>query len=64
MEDYVSAREAAKELGLTYHALLARVRKGQIKAERVGWAVLIHQDEVKRVRDLNDNHAGLASSAR
>lgn len=48
LADYMTARQAATALGLRYETLLARVRSGKIKAERAGWAVLIHREEVER----------------
>lgn len=59
MEDYVSAKEAARALGIGYAAFMARVRRNTIACKRVGWSVLIHKDEIERVKQdgLNRNKA-------
>ena len=46
--DYVSAKDAAESIGITYQLLMSRIRKGKISAEKKGWAVFIHKDEVAR----------------
>ena len=63
MTEYIPAKQAAEELGLKYGTLLARVRAGTVKAERVGWAVLVRKDEVERIK-RNANNQNLAKSAR
>lgn len=47
LDEYLTAREAAKAMGITYSTLLARVRKDKIKSVKVGWALLIPKSEVK-----------------
>lgn len=63
MRGYITAREAASELGMNYHTFLARVRRGKIKAKRFGWVIMIPVNEVKRVRANADNQS-LAGAAR
>lgn len=48
MDDYLTAREAAVQIGISYSAVMARIQKGKIAAVRKGWALFIHKDEVKR----------------
>lgn len=55
MDNYLTAKEAATELGLQYSTLLARIRTGKVKATKRGWAVFIHRDEVRRVKNENHN---------
>lgn len=50
---WISAKEAAEILGLKYPTLLARVRAGTVKAEKVGWAVLISTEELERLKSDN-----------
>lgn len=50
MREYLTAREAAQETGIAYFTLLARIRKGTVKAEMANRTVLIHRDEVIRVK--------------
>lgn len=51
LDDYISAKEAAIEIGIEYSLLMARIYKGKIKAEKKGWATLIHRDEVARAKE-------------
>ena len=62
MQKYVSAKEAASQLGLKYITLLARVRRGKIKCKRVGWSVLISVTEVERIKQ-DDHLKTVAKSA-
>jgi predicted site-specific integrase-resolvase len=48
LKDYVTAQEAADAIGISYHLLMARIRKGLIKSTKKGWATLVHKDEVKK----------------
>ncbi len=50
MREYLTAREASEETGVAYFTLLARIRKGTVKAERANNTVLIHRDEVLKVK--------------
>jgi len=52
----MSAKEAAREIGISYKALLARARRGTIDHQRAGWGVLLHRDVVKQVKqNVNRN---------
>lgn len=51
MDEYLTPKEAAQEIGIKYPALLARIRTGKIMATKRGWALFIHRDEIKRVKD-------------
>lgn len=46
LDDYIPAREAAQILGLKYHTLMSRVRRGKLPAVRKGWAVLIKRQDL------------------
>jgi len=48
IDDYLPAKEAADEIGISYELLMARIRKKKIKIKKVGWATLIHKKEVQR----------------
>lgn len=51
--EYMTVTEAAQELGITDRAVRARIKRGDIRAERVGprlW--LIPKDEIEAWRDL------------
>lgn len=45
---YLTAKETAEKLEITYPTFIARVRKGKIKVERFGWAIMVPVDEVAR----------------
>lgn len=45
---YLTAKETAEKLNITYPTLLARIRKGKIKAEKFGWALMVPVKEVER----------------
>lgn len=47
-EDYVTAKEAAVEIGISYQLLMARIRKGKIKPVKKGWATFIHKKDVEK----------------
>jgi len=67
LEDWVPTREAALEIGIPYETLMARIRRGKIKASNIGWNKVIHKDEVKRAKkDQQDavNNQGLEKPAR
>ena len=50
-EGYMHVAEAARELGLTHRAVLARIQRGELKAERVHPQLyLIPRDEVERAK--------------
>lgn len=48
IDDYLPAKEAADEIGISYELLMARIRKNKITIKKVGWATLIHKKEVLR----------------
>jgi excisionase family DNA binding protein len=53
MEGYMHVAEAARELGLTRRAVLARIERGDMKAERIHpklWVIPVA--EVDRWREL------------
>jgi len=50
LDQYLTAQETADEIGISYHLLMARIRKGLIQVEKKGWATLIHIDEVKKAK--------------
>jgi excisionase family DNA binding protein len=53
MEGYMNLSEAAQELGLTRRALIARIARGEMAAERVHEKLwLVSRDEVERQRKL------------
>jgi hypothetical protein len=50
IEDYIPAKDAAEIIGIEYSLLMARIYKGKVKSEKMGWGVIIHKDEVERER--------------
>jgi excisionase family DNA binding protein len=48
MKNFLTPKEAAHELGINYPALLARIRKGTIKAEKFGWALMVPKKEISK----------------
>ena len=50
MEGYTTAKAAANTIGIEYCTLLSRIRKGKIKAKKFGWAIMVPDEEVKRVK--------------
>lgn len=55
LDNYMSTRDAAIAIGIEYPTLMARIRKGKIKAEKIGWNKLVHKDEVKRAKKAQKN---------
>jgi hypothetical protein len=57
INDFVTAKEAAETIGVSYMLLMARIRKNKIRVRKFGWATMIHKDEVareaKRQRQIN-----------
>jgi excisionase family DNA binding protein len=50
---YYTAKEAAERLGVNYHTLLSRARRGAIRSYRFGWSVMFGKDEIDAAtRDL------------
>lgn len=50
LEEYLTAKEAAGLLKISYNTLMIRIRKGKIASVRKGWQTLIHRDEVARAK--------------
>ena len=50
IDDFMPAKDAAESIGISYELLMARIRKNKIRVKKVGWATLIHKDEVARER--------------
>lgn len=50
MTDYVNARQAATELGISYREMIDRLQKNEIASERWGWSYMIHKDELARYK--------------
>jgi len=54
LEDYATAKEAAKELGLKYKTLLSQIKKGQVQAQLLGGKVfLISREHIAELKKLN-----------
>ena len=51
LDEYLTARDAAKVLKISYNTLMIRIRKGKIPSVRKGWQTLIHRDDVARARE-------------
>jgi excisionase family DNA binding protein len=59
MEGYMHLAEAAHELGVTRRALLARIARGEMVAERVHEKLwLVSRDEVERQRRIGRRKPG------
>lgn len=50
LDEYLTAKDAAKLLKVSYNTLMIRIRKGKIASIRKGWQTLIHRDEVMRAK--------------
>jgi len=50
LTDYYSVAEVAKSTQINYHTLLARIRNGQVAAQRVGKMYFIHKDDAARIQ--------------
>lgn len=51
LSDYSTVKDAAKEIGIEYMALLQRIRRGKVKTERIGGRLhMISQEEVARLK--------------
>jgi len=46
---FLSTSELAKILGISRIAVFNRIKKGQIKAEKIGRNYIIHRDEVSHI---------------
>ena len=49
MEGYQTPSEVAKKLGINYPAFMARIRKGKVKHDRIGYCIIISDEEVERL---------------
>lgn len=54
MPKLVTARDAAEALGWPYQTLMTRIRRGQLKAVKMGPAVFIDKSELNRHADRED----------
>lgn len=51
LQDYSTVKSASEATGIEYKALLGRIKRGTVKAERLGDKIfLIHIDEVARLK--------------
>ena len=65
LEDYMSAPEAAAELGINYPAFWARIARGKINTIRIGRAHLVKRSAIEKMKvDAHDNTPGLEQTAR
>ncbi len=46
MDQYYTAAEAARILGLNYHTFMYRVRKGRYDHDRVGWSKVFDKNYI------------------
>lgn len=64
----MTIQQAAAVIGIEPSTLAARIRKGKILAEKVGWNKFIHTDEVKRAKKAEEktrgNNKALENSSR
>ena len=53
LNDYIPAKQAAEEIGISYSLLMARLRKGKIPFIKPGdgWAVFIHKKDVAQAKN-------------
>ena len=52
---YYTAKETAEKLGVNYHTLLARARRGTIRCYRFGWVVMFSKEEIDAAtRDMEE----------
>lgn len=63
MDEYLTAKEAAAELGLKYHTFMSRCRRNRIPCVRKGWAVFVKKSDVERVRENGHRDSNLAQTA-
>lgn len=54
LDDYLTPREAADRLGLNYHTVMARIRRGQISTIKRGWNVFIPVSQFEKVEDVDN----------
>lgn len=53
MKELISARQAADLLGISKVALINNIKKGTIKAERVGNSYVIDRREIPNIKEQN-----------
>jgi len=54
LENCVSMKEASKQTGLSYHALLARIKRNEEyrkKCIKVGWIWLVSKELIKEINE-------------
>lgn len=51
MAKYYSARQFGEAVDLPHAEIIRRIRRGDIKANKLGWNWVLHEDEVTRVKD-------------
>lgn len=50
MSNVLTARELGEAVGLKHIEVIRRIRKGQIRAEKMGWVYVIDREEIERVK--------------
>lgn len=50
LDDYLTAHEAAEQLGISYHKLMRARARGLVQADKKGWQFFFRKDEVERFR--------------
>lgn len=60
MDDWLTAKEAALALGISYPAFIARMNRGKIKTIKKGWSILVHKDEIARLMNNGGDNEALA----
>jgi excisionase family DNA binding protein len=58
IKDYMTPAEAADELGLAPQTVRAQIRKGKLRAERVGPVQLVTRRELERYRRDSSGQPG------
>ena len=51
LQDYMTARDAAREIGIEYTTMLQRIRRGTVLTMKVGKRQhMVHVEEVERLK--------------
>ncbi len=51
LDDYLTARDAAREIGIEYMAMLQRIRRGTVATRKIGGRQhMVSRDEVERLK--------------
>lgn len=50
MARYLTARQAGEALNLEHLEIIRRIRKGDIRAQKLGWNWIIREEEITRVK--------------